>query len=282
VEGTGLRLRVPRQKADELLASLAEEGAYLLQTGELIEARDEADGWRQRYDRWVRKTEEALKWMFVGDSAADEFQTEARLGSWNAYDTWSDRHERWMRVLGDASNAVISFRERLEFAGESSAHPGPTPATGSGANIFVVHGHNESVKATVARFLERVAEPGVVVLSEQPDLGRTIIEKFEDYAASVGYAVVLLTGDDEGRKRGLNDELQARARQNVILELGFFIGTLGRGHVALVYEEGVELPSDIAGVLYLRLDPEGVWKTKLAGEMLAAGIALDAEAALRH
>jgi predicted nucleotide-binding protein len=89
-----------------------------------------------------------------------------------------------------------------------------------------------------------------------------------------------LTGDDEGRKSG-DEEWRPRARQNVVLELGFFIGALGRGRVALLYEEEVELPSDIAGVLYLPLDDAGAWKAKLAREMSDAGVAVDANKVLR-
>ena len=119
------------------------------------------------------------------------------------------------------------------------------------------------------------------MLEEQPDAGRTIIEKFEQHAVEAGYAVVLLTSDDEGREAGTQDELRPRARQNVILELGFFIGELGRGRVALLYEEGVELPSDIVGVLYLPLDAAGAWKTKLAREMHDADVGIDPEKALK-
>jgi len=149
-----------------------------------------------------------------------------------------------------------------------------------GRRVFLVHGHNEAAKQTVARFLDRITQPGVVILKEQPDRGRTIIEKFEEYAGQAGYAVILLNGDDEGRKRS-DGELRPRARQNVVLELGFFIGKLGRDRVALLYEEGVELPSDISGVVYLRLDAEEAWKRPLAREMQDAGVAIDTSEALK-
>lgn len=147
-------------------------------------------------------------------------------------------------------------------------------------SVFLVHGHDDAAKHSVARYLEKVKGPEVIILDEQPDKGRTIIEKFEAHAATAGYAVVLLTGDDEGRTKG-SEEWKLRARQNVILELGFFVAMLGRSRVALLYQENVELPSDIQGVLYLLLDSAGNWKRRLAQEMLAAGIAIDAEQALR-
>ena len=90
------------------------------------------------------------------------------------------------------------------------------------------------------------------------------------------YAIVLLTADDRG---GLADAkpstYRPRARQNVILELGYFLGKLGRRHVSVIYEEGVEIPSDYQGVLYTPLDPGTAWRFKLAREMKAAGLDID-------
>ncbi len=145
--------------------------------------------------------------------------------------------------------------------------------------VFLVHGHDEAVKHKVARFLEKVTMPGVTILDEQPGKGRTLIEKFEAYASAAGYAVVLLTGDDEGREKG-EEDWKPRARQNVILELGFFVAKLGRGNVAMLYEANVERPSDIEGVVYLPLDAADAWKTKLAREMREAGVPIDLEKAL--
>jgi predicted nucleotide-binding protein len=113
-----------------------------------------------------------------------------------------------------------------------------------------------------------------IILAEQPDVGQTVIEKFEKHASRVSYAIVLVTGDDEGRLIG--DELmKRRARQNVILELGWFAGRLGRQKVTMLYKSGVELPSDMGGVLYAELDPGEGWKIKLAREMRAAGLPVD-------
>jgi predicted nucleotide-binding protein len=129
-----------------------------------------------------------------------------------------------------------------------------------------VHGHDGASKQAVARCLEQLKlEP--VILHEHPNARRTVIEKFEAYS-DVRFAVVLLTPDDvAGRQR--------RARQNVILELGFFLGKLGRKGVCPLYQQGVELPSDIAGVVYVALDEHGAWRLKLAQELKAAGIEID-------
>ena len=140
--------------------------------------------------------------------------------------------------------------------------------------VFVVHGHNQGIKDSVARFLEKLdLEP--VILHEKPNAGRTVIEKISDYA-DVHFAIVLLTADDEGRVRNENAEMQLRARQNVIMELGYFLGKLGRTRVCALYELGVEIPSDYQGVLFVEIDRNDRWRNELVRELLAAGINVDA------
>lgn len=138
-------------------------------------------------------------------------------------------------------------------------------------SVFVVHGHDAGAKETVARFLEKL-EFKPVILHEQPNKGRTIISKFQDEAADVGFAVVIMTPDDTGAKVG--SEGRYRARQNVVFELGFFIGALGPARVAALVKGDVERPSDFDGVVYISLD-DGAWKTDLGKELQAAGYEID-------
>jgi predicted nucleotide-binding protein len=134
--------------------------------------------------------------------------------------------------------------------------------------IFLVHGQNAGVRGKVARFLEKLGcKP--LILHELPNNGKHIFQKFSDHSA-VEFAVVLLTGDDIGGRR--RSKLHKRARQNVILELGFFLGKLGTDKVCSLYEEGVELPSDYAGILYIPLKKDEKWKRDLVREMKSVGI----------
>src|SRR5690606_1552385 len=98
--------------------------------------------------------------------------------------------------------------------------------------IFLVHGHDHTTRNTVATFLEKLKlEP--IILAEQANGGKTIVEKLERYS-DVGFAVVLLTHDDEGRsliEKAARSRPKGRARQNVILELGYFMGLLTRARV---------------------------------------------------
>lgn len=140
--------------------------------------------------------------------------------------------------------------------------------------VFVIHGHDEAARETVARFLEKLGlEP--VILHEQANKGRTIIEKFEDLA-DVAFAVVLLTPDDMGGLKDEQTEPKSRARQNVILELGFFLGKFGRQRVCPLTKGDVETPSDYDGVVYTKLDDAGAWKMKLVQELRAADFDVDA------
>lgn len=143
-------------------------------------------------------------------------------------------------------------------------------------SVFIVHGHDEATKESVARFLEKL-DLKPVILHEQPDRGRTIIEKLEANASDVdiAYAVVLLTPDDLGSTVADRANPKPRARQNVVFELGYFIAKIGRERVRALYSEGVESPSDYKGVLYTKLDPAGGWQLELAKEIKAAGIEID-------
>jgi predicted nucleotide-binding protein len=145
------------------------------------------------------------------------------------------------------------------------------PKTAAQTRVFIVHGHDTNRREAVARLVEKLGFKAVV-LADQPDQGRTIIEKFEAHS-DVDYAVVLMTPDDVGGTRG--GRSQARARQNVVLELGFFIGLLKRKNVLALVAGDLETPSDISGVLYVPWDEAGAWKQRVAHEMLAAGLPVD-------
>ncbi|MEA2164282.1 MAG: hypothetical protein QOK37_2409 [Thermoanaerobaculia bacterium] len=134
--------------------------------------------------------------------------------------------------------------------------------------VFIVHGH-DNVRHAVAGFLSSLSL-SPIMLDDKPNRGQTIIEKLEHHAFT-SFAVVLLTPDDEGRKKGA-PSLKSRPRQNVILELGYFLARLGRHRVCALYVPGVELPSDMHGVLYVELDDRGGWKYRLQQEMVAVGI----------
>lgn len=228
----------------------------------------------------------------------------------NAYSSWSRRVAAFLQaVLGEEiASAFVAFDEgnnyhfwrmyrdcqlghleglalRIESVGLAEAKSQTDSmhrafvSKSISRKVFLVHGHDMAAKESVARFLERIGlEP--IILHEQANEGRTIIEKFEAFT-DVPFAVVLMTADDIGSKADSKHTLVPRARQNVILELGYFTGKLGRSRVAALYIPGLDIPSDLHGVLFTELDERGAWRNKLAQELVSAGMEIKLEGLLQ-
>jgi predicted nucleotide-binding protein len=139
--------------------------------------------------------------------------------------------------------------------------------------VFVAHGHDKAARDTVVDFLKG-GRLRVVVLQAETGVGQVIIEKFEEHS-NVQFAIVLVTPDDVGGDRVPEPKLRHRARQNVIFELGYFLGKLGRDRVVVLYkEEGekIDIPSNYEGVGYIPMDPNGGWRVELLEKIEHAGI----------
>jgi len=192
----------------------------------------------------------------------------------NADEDWWENHRA--KTLQTKVSKLRGLVELLQTEAQLVGHealPDPGPMAHA-HRIFLVHGHNGGLLHEVARFLEKLHQE-VIVLREQPSSGRTIIEKFVDYA-DVGYAVVLLTPDDRGGTVTTNfDSQRPRARQNVIFELGYFLGKLVRNRVTALYRADVEITSDYSGVAFVAVDDRGAWRLELAKELKAAGFNID-------
>ncbi len=261
----------------------AEQGIQLLkrQIGkgeEILASRPIAS---DAYSSWELVTRNYLEKAFGTNSPnVTSITSVGKYGSFpmGASDGWWENHraESLQTQLTKLHGLVELLTTEVELHTQGIV---TQEASVSGHRLFLVHGHDELVLQETARFLEKL-EQEVIILREQPNRGRTIIEKFEDYA-DVGFAVVLLTPDDRGgpMKAGYDDQ-RPRARQNVMFELGYFIGRLGRNRVCALYRPGVEIPSDYSGVLYQELDEKGAWRLELARELKAAGLPVDMNKAL--
>jgi predicted nucleotide-binding protein len=233
------------------------------------------------YSTWELLTRNYLEKAFGRNSPnVSSVSDVGKYGSFpiSAGDQWWEDHRA--SSLQTQKRKLEGLRELLQT--ELQLSGGVTPQVSqepTGHRIFLVHGHDERVLHEVARFLEKLQQD-VIVLREQPNEGRTIIEKFETYA-DVGFAVVLLTADDKGGPiNGAETDFKMRARQNVVFEFGYFIGRLGRNRVCALYADGVEIPSDYSGVLYTKLDASGAWRLEIAKELKAAGLPVDMNLAL--
>lgn len=145
----------------------------------------------------------------------------------------------------------------------------------SSSKIFIVHGRDNEMKREVQILTDR-AELDGIVLHELPDRGRTIIDKLIQESEEACYVIALLSPDDEI----VNGS--SRARQNVILEIGYFLGKLGKERVRLLKRGDVEIPSDLHGILFENYDSEGNWRMKILKEMKAVGIKINIEKVLER
>jgi hypothetical protein len=170
-----------------------------------------------------------------------------------------------------ASQFVIPFVRDYKAYVMSRGNVEPKLIKKQSNRVFIVHGHDGEAREAVARFLSKAGlDP--IILHEQASRGKTVIEKVEANS-DVGFAVVLLTPDDEGRAK--DGELEPRPRQNVLLELGYFIAKLGRERVCTLKRGEVQIPSDFAGVVWQPMDEAGGWKASLGKELEAAGYIID-------
>lgn len=237
------------------------------------------------FTKWRRDTEIAVTNTFGEDTQhIEEFASisySARFVVSGARDSYFQ--QAYVRGLERAEAFLQSMIEEIEEYWEDDDQSMDTPEYAQMnqsidlTKVFIVHGRDTGSREMVARFLELLKlEP--VILQEQPDKGLTVIEKFEKYS-QVGFAVVLFTRDDIGALKEALDSPQFRARQNVILELGYFLGKLGRKNVRVLLKGDVEIPSDYYGVLTTRIDDAGAWQGELIREMKSAGLDVDANRA---
>lgn len=193
---------------------------------------------------------------------------------------------RFKRIMTNTLNILDMMLDELEVQevknviDEVSSQDEPNPIIDN--KVFVVHGHNEEMKQHIARFCEKLKlKP--IILHEQANEGRTIIEKFSEYS-QVKFAIVILSADDLGLKKDKDfKEAKFRSRQNVIFEMGFFIGILGRKNVCVVHEniDNFELPSDYQGVIYIPYDTSLGWQLSVLKELNACGLNIDANLLLK-
>lgn len=183
----------------------------------------------------------------------------------------------WKSGCDELWNLFNTMEEELRLFQHTSKQDSGTILKQVSNQIFIVHGHDEEMKQYVARIITRL-ELDPIILHEKPNQGRTIIEKITDYS-NVSFAVILLSPDDIARKRNDSpDVVKSRARQNVVLELGYFLGKLGRNRVIALYREDAnfEMPSDYSGVLFVPFDSAGRWQFDLVKELKASGFDVDA------
>ena len=226
------------------------------------------EAWEMKVKRFIAKVfgaesmemkrfDETSFWSAVwsSDTSNEEYHRECVNTCRNGLMTTKAILETYLEEFDDVEDNSIGAKE-LETSFDYS-------------KIFIVHGHDGELKESVARIIEKQGIHAII-LSEQANQGRTIIEKFEQNS-DVGCAICLFTGDDYGRAKAQKDD-KLRARQNVVFEAGYFIGKLGRNHIVILSDSGIEIPSDLAGVVYTNTDN---WKVDLLKDLKAMGYNVD-------
>ena len=283
-ETTVPKLRVSREEANQKIQTQIEKGQQL--RVRQINSHDELEEARTESIKWSDYNKTLLLRLFDNTSIAEDAYTDFDDFRWvvTLGDTpLSEKLDRYQKGMDSSINSLEGICERLELYDEPSEMPqhvsgnegvSDAPQPNFGAEVFIVHGHDDEAKEMVARFVENFGIEATI-LHERANRGQTIPEKFEEHADEAGFAIILLTPDDAGASQDKVNNLKPRARQNVVLELGYFWGRLGRKRLCVLYKEGVELPSDIHGILYVPMDSSNGWQLQLAREMKQAGLPVD-------
>ncbi|OGT93199.1 MAG: hypothetical protein A2057_05820 [Ignavibacteria bacterium GWA2_35_9] len=138
-------------------------------------------------------------------------------------------------------------------------------------NVFIIHGSDEAKWRELKDIFQSTFRLNPIVLQEQADVGKTLIEKFEHYADTCSYAVAIFTPDDEVLDK--NGEKYLQTRPNVIYELGWFCGRLGRKNVMLLLKEGTSIFSDFGGIVQKRFSKNVSEKiSEIRSDLIECGI----------
>lgn len=212
----------------------------------------------------------------IDDSSAyiSEFSKIRYNPSFVTPDTPSSTFKRsWDNGKKHALNIIDAVIEDIKLFDTVDSEDKTNKLKTNCSEVFIVHGHDDGAKETVARFVAKLGFEAII-LHEQVDSGATIIEKLEKHT-DVGFAIVLYTECDIGGVKSEPDNLKSRARQNVIFEHGLLIGKIGRANVVALVKGNVEIPNDISGVVYKSMDTSGAWKYSIAREMKSSGYDVD-------
>jgi predicted nucleotide-binding protein len=141
--------------------------------------------------------------------------------------------------------AIAAATAPVELAAQAAANP---------KQVFIVHGHDDAAREQLELVLHKLGL-NPYVLANTGGHGLTIIEALEAKIGRNGatsFGIVLMTPDDMGYALSKGaDSIQPRARQNVVLEMGMLISSMGRRNMAILIKGHLERPSDADGILYI-------------------------------
>jgi predicted nucleotide-binding protein len=278
-DNTPPKLIKPKVEAEEKIKKQTDEGKDLLTTYGTW-SFDVNDNFDKAYQNWNSFNQELLQRLFNNTVIKNEYQAVGSIPiavlSFDESPVQDFQDKR--AALGSKVNFLESLIKRLEIIPEDDSISGDRAVSRASSQlisdrVFIVHGSDHAAMLEVKEFISKIGLNPVVLL-DKPNEGKTLIEKFEKHS-DVGFAGVILTPDDETKLKGSAGPMELQPRQNVILELGYFIGRMGREKVCPLRKSGIKDPSDIHGLGYVEFDSHGGWKVKLGQELKAAGLFFD-------
>ena len=245
-------LRVSRKEAKNKIDKQIEKGNKFISKDD-IHTTKMLPSARIEYDKWYKYNCTLLNSLFSDASIHDEYTGENDAVSITIYPQKNgEQIESYYRNIKNDIESLESIVERLPLYNESINEKVrkhiETPVS---KDVFIIHGHDRLSLLELEKMLKEEFKLNPIVLKDKAGKSRTIIEKFEEQAEPASYAIGLFTSDDfiesDEEAKGVK---YTQARPNVIFELGWFYGKLGRGKTLILLKKGTKLHSDLAGIEY--------------------------------
>lgn len=277
-------LIIEKDKFVNLLQRQVDKGRELLQVDVPMLARglnrfgrtkisyseDEERNFRAAYKKWNDYNKEIYKQSFSS-------QHSSYLNSYVAHE-----HTLWgLDIIKELKEIIVAMITQMEGDIEKcalipckvSSATHSVSAQNSSKDVFIVHGHDDAALKDVENFVRKIGF-NPIILRDMPSTGKTVIEKIEKYTGNVCFAIVLYTPCDEGKAKEDSD-YKSRARQNVLFEHGYLCAKLTRSHVCALVKDDVEEPSDLAGIVFVRMNEK--WEFDVVKEMKAIGLDINVD-----
>ena len=265
-------LKQPRDQVRGLIVDRIELGLAML--NHPIQSESDFRNLEAQKILWHKYNGQMLEKVFTDELVSQDYSHQGpSIGVWS-----QTLQELVQDLQQDIDKYILRLRsilDRLDLFDESS--PSVAISTESsepptrGKAVFIVHGHGR-YEHEVARAISDIGSTPIILQEQLHEGSASLLAKLSREGERCGYAIVIYTGDDVGKAADSSDELRPRARENVVLELGYFLGLLGHQSVTVLHDAGVDFPSDFSGIGYYPLDSEGGWKAKIQGELRRAGI----------
>ena len=260
-------LRIPLKEAEKLLNKSINEGTGILETP--ISNINQWKNSEKKFNHWNGENYEILKNIFKKNTIAKDYSSSGwaigRIFISNL--KLDDKIAKLQKDIEEKINKLNSIKMSLGVLESKTEEKKESEKN----KVFFIHGSDCEIKVEVIEFIKSLGlKP--IILKELAAAGKTLIDEIQNQS-DVKYAIALLTPDNVGGV--YSEELRFRPTQNVILEVGFFVGKYGRKNVSALHTEDTELPADYHGFEYIKIFSNDGWKIILAKELKEAGFNID-------